>query len=163
MNSLYNGFMMILGFELTVRLPEIIICELGALILGFTIHFFWFSKKDLDLKETDQNAGISDNDNWKLKYYNDMDMQERAQQQLRERLTQSQETERSLSLELEDHRTETDALREELETVHARLEEAEARLKPAATETDEPSQANTYLTQLRLAQEKLAEHNNNIT
>jgi len=41
--------LMILGFQLTVRLPEIIICELGALILGFTIHFFWNSKKALSM------------------------------------------------------------------------------------------------------------------
>lgn len=154
---------MILGLQLTVGLPEVIICILGALILGFTIHFFWNSKKDLDLKHPDQNAGISDNDNWKLKYYNDMDMQERAQQQLRERLTQSQENERVLSLELEENRAETEELREELEIVHTRLEEAEARLKPLASETGQPDPASQYIGQLRLAQEKLAEHNNNIT
>ncbi|HUB59346.1 MAG TPA: hypothetical protein VL978_01520 [Puia sp.] len=155
--------MMILGLQLTVGLPEIIICELGALILGFTIHFFWNSKKDLDLKQPDQNAGISDNDNWKLKYYNDMDMQERAQQQLRERLTQTQENERVLSLELEENRAETEELREELEIVHTRLGDAEAKLKPPAADTGAPDQANQYIVQLRLAQEKLAEHNNNIT
>jgi chromosome segregation ATPase len=162
MNSLNNVVMLILGFQLTVRLPEIIICELGALILGFTIHFFWNSKKDLDLKHPDQNAGISDNDNWKLKYYNDMDMQERAQQQLRERLTQVQETERVLSMELEENRGETDELREELEIVHTRLTETESKLKPPPT-TDQPDYTNNYIVQLRLAQEKLAEHNNLIT
>src|ERR1700735_3557250 len=131
MNSLNNVVLVILGFQLTVRLPEIIICELGALILGFTIHFFWNSKKDLDLNKPDQNTGISDNDNWKLKYYNDMDMQERAQQQLRERLTQVQETEQVLTIELEENRNETEELREELEIVHARLTEAETKLAPA--------------------------------
>src|SRR6202046_4322114 len=131
MNSLNNVVLVILGFQLTVRLPEIIICELGALILGFTIHFFWNSKKDLDLNKPDQNTGISENDNWKLKYYNDMDMQERAQQQMRERLTQAQETEQVLTIELEENRNETEELREELEIVHARLTEAETKLAPA--------------------------------
>ncbi|HET6254460.1 MAG TPA: hypothetical protein VFE32_10315 [Puia sp.] len=163
MNSLNNDVLMILGFQLTVGLPEIIICELGALILGFTIHFFWNSKKDLDLNQPQQNTGISDNDNWKLKYYNDMDMQERAQQQLRERLTQAQEAERVLSVEIEDNRAETEELREELEIVHARLNDAEAQLKPPTSETGQPDQTNSYIVQLRLAQEKLAEHNNNIT
>src|ERR1700761_9607725 len=142
MNSLNNEVLMILGFQLTVRLPEIIICELGALILGFTIHFFWNSRKSLHINETAQQAtGISDNDNWKLKYYNDMDMQERAQQQLRDRLTQAQESERVLTLELEENRSETDELREELEIVHTRLSEAEAQLKPAAAieEPDQPT------------------------
>jgi hypothetical protein len=163
MNSLNNVVLMILGFQLTVRLPEIIICELGALILGFTIHFFWNSKKDLDLKKPDENTGISDNDNWKLKYYNDMDMQERAQQQLRERLTQSQENERVLTLELEENRAETEELHEELEIVHTRLGDAEAQLKPPPADDDPANQTNRYIAQLRLAQEKLAEHNGNIT
>jgi chromosome segregation ATPase len=161
MNSLNNVVLVILGFQLTVRLPEIIICELGALILGFTIHFFWNSKKDLGLDQPDQNPGISENDNWKLKYYNDMDMQERAQQQLRERLTQAQETERVKSMELEENRAETEELREELEIVHDRLSDAESQLKPATT--DQPDHTNNYIVQLRLAQEKLAEHNNSIT
>src|ERR1700727_2050468 len=113
MNTLYNLDILLLGVQLTVGLPEIIICELGALVLGFTIHFFWNSKKDLDINEPAQHTGISENDNWKLKYYNDMDMQERAQQQLRDRLTQSQETERVMSMELEENSAETDELRQE--------------------------------------------------
>src|SRR6201999_3223478 len=110
MNAL-NNLDIILGFQLTMGLPEIIICELGALILGFTIHFFWRSKKSLRIDEPSQATGISENDNWKLKYYNDMDMQERAQQQLRERLTQAQEAEQILTIELEENRKEVEDLR----------------------------------------------------
>src|ERR1700760_488918 len=120
MNTL-NNLDIILGLELTMSLPVIIICELGALVLGFTIHFFWNSQKHLRINDPAPSTGISDNDNWKLKYYNDMDMQERAQQQLRDRLTQVQESERVLTLELEENRSETDELREELEIVHTRL------------------------------------------
>ncbi len=58
-----------------------------------------------------------------------MDMQERAQQQLRERLTQVQNSEQVLTMELEENRTETQELREELEIVHARLSESEAKLE----------------------------------
>src|ERR1700754_1759879 len=108
MNSLLNNMSLILGFQLTMGLPEIIICELGALILGFTIHFFWNSKKSLHISDPSLNAGISENDNWKLKYYNDMDMQERAQQQLRDRLNQAQEAEQILTIELEENRKEVE-------------------------------------------------------
>ncbi|HEV3325483.1 MAG TPA: hypothetical protein VG052_07745 [Puia sp.] len=160
MNSLNNVEIFILGIQLTVGLPEIIICELGALVLGFTIHFFWNSKKDLHINEP-PNPGISEDDNWKLKYYNDMDMQERAQQQLRDRLTQVQETEQVLTMELEENRTETQELREELEIVHGRLSEAEAKLAPPPVVAGQ-EHANSYIAQLRLAQEKLAEHNNSI-
>ena len=50
MNTLYN-LNIILGLQLTMGLPEIIIFELGALILGFTIHFFWKSRKNFHVSE----------------------------------------------------------------------------------------------------------------
>src|ERR1700738_2870744 len=101
-----NSVATLLGFQLTMGLPEFIICELGALILGFTIHFFWNSKKDLQIDDSEPATGISENDNWKLKYYNDMDMQERMQQELRDRLVQVQENEKILTIELEELRKE---------------------------------------------------------
>jgi hypothetical protein len=166
MNTLYN-LDIILGLQLTMGLPEIIICELGALVLGFTIHFFWNSKKILRINEPTQPASISDNDNWKLKYYNDMDMQERAQQQLRERLAQAQETEQILTIELEENRKELDKVEHELDIVRAQLEEVELKLAPAAIASDdeviaEPDYTQDYLHQLKAAQEKMVEHNNSI-
>jgi hypothetical protein len=170
MNTL-NDLNLILGFQLTMGLPEIIICELGALILGFTIHFFWNSKKTLRIEDNAPATGISDNDNWKLKYYNDMDMQERSHQQLRDRLAQIQENEQILSIELEESRKELELVREELEHVQAKLEDAELQLAPAIPEggegmegeIPEPDPSTHYLSQLKFAQEKLIEHNNSIT
>jgi myosin heavy subunit len=173
MNSLLNNLNVILGFQLTMGLPEIIICELGALILGFTIHFFWKSRKHLRIEDPSQSAGISENDNWKLKYYNDMDMQERAQQQLRDRLTQAQETEQILTIELEESRKEMEDLHTELEVARAQLEETELKLAAATPVEEEapvvetsaesqPDRTNDYLYQLRLHQERLIEHNNSI-
>ena len=179
MNILLDNLSVILGFQLTMGLPEIIICELGALILGFTIHFFWNSKRSLRISEPSQSAGISDNDNWKLKYYNDMDMQERAQQQLRERLSQAQEAEQILTIEVEENRKELEDLRTELESARLQLDEMEAKLAAATAVTEEPvsesgpvaeaapagikhDTGSDYLSQLKLAQEKLVEHNNSI-
>jgi predicted nucleic acid-binding Zn-ribbon protein len=176
MNIIYN-LGVIFGFQLTMGLPEIIICELGALILGFTIHFFWNSRKELRISDPTPASGISDNDNWKLKYYNDMDMQERSQQQLRDRLSQMQENEQILTIELEETRKEMERLRSELEEAHIDLEEvvnkAAAGIATATISREEENQeipslsvyadpSNTYLSQLKAAQEKLVEHNNNI-
>src|ERR1700743_560963 len=136
MNTL-NNLNVILGLQLTMGLPEIIICELGALILGFTIHFFWKSKKSLRIDEPSQQTTISDNDNWKLKYYNDMDMQERSQQQLRERLAQATETEQTLTLELEESRKDLEKVNHELDIVRAQLEEVELKLAPPLEEGEE--------------------------
>src|ERR1700754_4416497 len=110
MNSVLNNLSIILGFQMTIDLPVLIICELGALILGFTVHFFWNSKKSLRITEPAAGNGISENDNWKLKYYYDMDMLELAQQQLREKLTQMQENEQILTIELEENRKEMEDL-----------------------------------------------------
>src|SRR5258708_6982915 len=174
MNTL-NNLDVILGFQLVMGLPEIIICELGALILGFTIHFFWNSKKSLRISDPSVSTGISENDNWKLKYYNDMDMQERAQQQLRDRLSQAQESEQILTIELEETRRELEEVQKELENTRLDLQDAGYKLTASATLSvpeGEPSPAfsaplqaepaSDYLSQLKAAQEKLVEHNNSI-
>ena len=167
MNTL-NNLNIILGLELTMSLPVIIICELGALILGFTIHFVWNSKKSLPINDPSTSTGISDDDNWKLKYYNDMDMQERSQQQLRDRLSQMQENEQILNIELEETRQDLGNVKQDLGSLRTLLEETEARLAPAADEPDvpadkrEPDHAGSYLYQLKAAQEKLVEHNSQI-
>jgi Tfp pilus assembly protein PilO len=168
MNTLYN-LNIILGLQLTMGLPEIIIFELGALILGFTIHFFWNSRKNFHVGEPTQPTSISDNDNWKLKYYNDMDMQERAQQQLRDRLSQTQETEQILTIELEESKKELEEVRHELDIVRAQLEEVELKLAPPEPTggegnslDEERDYTHDYLFQLKMAQDKLVEHNNSI-
>jgi Tfp pilus assembly protein PilO len=169
MNTLYN-LNIILGLQLTMGLPEIIIFELGALILGFTIHFFWKARKNYRVGEPSQATSISDNDNWKLKYYNDMDMQERAQQQLRDRLSQTQETEQILTIELDENKKELEDVRHELDIVRAQLEEVELKLAPPevagvegeASVEETRDYTHDYLFQLKIAQDKLIEHNNSI-
>ena len=169
MNTL-NNLNIILGLELSMSLPMIIICELVALVLGFTIHFVWNSKKSLTIKEpSSASTGISEDDNWKLKYYNDMDMQERSQQQLRDRLSQAQEAEQTLNIELEEARMELDSVKQELDAVRGQLEDVEARQASVSEEADIPATqqpetdyAGRYLNQLKAAQEKLVEHNGHI-
>jgi hypothetical protein len=158
--STLDNLNLILGFQLTMGLPEIIICELGALILGFTIHFFWNSKRSLRINLQSPPTGISENDNWKLKYYNDMDMQERTQQQLRDKLSEVQENENILTIELEETRREMDELKEELELARYKLGPAKEEEPAAPPQAAAP--ASDYLSQLRTAQEKLVEHNSSI-
>jgi myosin heavy subunit len=172
MNTL-NNLDIILGFQLVMGLPEVIFFELGALILGFTIHFFWNSNKSLRINDPAPANPISEDDNWKLKYYNDMDMQERSQQQLRDRLNSIQENEQILTIELEESRKIVEELRTDLENTRLDLEEAVLRpdgtaperlgvghLLPDVPVADQPTA--DYLSQLKNAQEKLVEHNNSI-
>ncbi len=147
-----NISLLILAFQLTVGLPEVIISLLVALILGFSIHFFWNSKKTIHIDQPAEPDSISENDNWKLKYYNDMDMQEKAQQQLRERLAETRENEQILSIEVEELRKEIAEL-EDRAMSHPALEPV---LVKHSTESAD------YLSQLRSAQENLLEHNNKV-
>src|SRR5580704_16962514 len=103
----------ILDLQLTLGLPEIIVFVLVAIILGFCIHFFWSAKKNIRIEDA-AAEGISENDNWKLKYYNDMDMQERAQQQLRERLAEARENEQILNIEVEELRHEVNTVKHKI-------------------------------------------------
>jgi DNA repair exonuclease SbcCD ATPase subunit len=139
---------LIIGYALTVRLPEIIILLLGALILGFTIHYFWTSRNTIRIHKSVPDEGISDNDNWKLKYYTDMEIQEKTLLQLRERLSESEENEKIYHLE-------TDELREEVALLKEKYLRAQAQVKP-------PTVTEDYLQQLKSAQENLFQYNQHI-
>ena len=139
---------LILGYTLTVRLPEIIIFLLGVLILGITIHYFWTSRKTMRIEPPVPDEGIGENDNWKLKYYTDMEVQEKTMQQLRDRLSESEENEKISTIETEE-------LREELALLKEKHSRTEALIKP-------PTITEDYLTQLKTAQENLYQYNQHI-
>ena len=147
--------LLILGFQLTVGIPEIIIALAVALVLGFSISFFWNAKKNININQATEPDSIGENDNWKLKYYNDMDMQERAQQQLRERLAETRENEQILTIEVEE-------LRKEIDDFESRLS-AMPTPQPVAEAKSSPSAGFDYLTELKSAQEHLVENNNTVS
>jgi len=142
-------FPLILEFQLTVRLPEVIIFLLGALVLGFTIHYFWSARRAIRLERAAASSqeGIDENDNWKLKYYNDMDMQEKAIEQLRQKITEKEENEQILTIENEE--------------LQKRISNPPVQ-KPELQKTAVPSTSDDYMTQLRSAQENLFQHNQHI-
>jgi chromosome segregation ATPase len=94
------------------------------------------------------DEGIGENDNWKLKYYTDMEVQEKTMQQLRDRLSESEENEKISSIETEE-------LREELALLKEKYSHTEALIKP-------PTVTEDYLTQLKTAQENLYQYNQHI-
>jgi DNA repair exonuclease SbcCD ATPase subunit len=102
----------------------------------------------MKIEQTPAEDGISENDNWKLKYYNDMDMQEKAQGQLRERLAEVRENEQILTIEVEE--------------LQKQIKIAEQK---QSVETPDPSRYSgsfDYMTQLKAAQENLLQHNQHI-
>jgi chromosome segregation ATPase len=147
----------ILDLQLTLGLPEIIVFVLVAIILGFCIHFFWSSKKNIRIDDS-ASEGISENDNWKLKYYNDMDMQERAQQQLRERLAEARENEQILNIEVEEIKKELHSSKHRSSSIQNEHHYSDDHATNQAT-----IEATDYFSQLKSAQEDFTEHNKQIT
>src|SRR5438445_11476197 len=110
---------LILRYTLTVRLPEIIIFLFGALILGITIHYFWTSRNAIRIQKPAPDEGFNENDNWKLKYYTDMEVQEKTMQQLRDRLSESEENEKIYSVEADERREQMASLKEKYSRTEA--------------------------------------------
>jgi hypothetical protein len=146
---------LILGYALTVRLPEIIIFLLGALILGFTLHYFLSNRNTIRIQKPAPDQGINENDNWKLKYYTDMEIQEKTLQQLRDRLSDSEENEKIYGLETEALREEIALLKEKQTRSEAQIAHAEAQIRP-------PTVTEDYMQQLKTAQDNLFQYNQHI-
>jgi len=138
-----NTNLFILGLQ--ISLVEIIIFQLGAAILGFAIHFFITSKKNIKIEKAPESDGISDADEWRLKYYEELDMHEKRQDKLEKELDAAKQIEEQLEEELEEMRLNTRRILEEQSK------------KPAATP------AMDYIEKLQSAQHDLFEHNHRIS
>jgi hypothetical protein len=138
-----NTFLIILGLQIT--LAEIIIFQVGAIVLGFATHFFITSKKNIKVAEQPDVNAISEADEWRLKYYEELDMQEKRQDKMKKEIAEARENEEALENELMEMRAEARRLLQE----HAN--------RPAEIPTMD------YLDQLRQAQNNLFEHNNSIS
>lgn len=137
-----NTLLILLAIQISV--VEIVIFQVGAIILGFAIHFFITSKKNIKIEEQPEPNTISEADNWRLKYYEELDLQEKKQEKLRQELDAARDAEADLEQELSELRAETRKF----------LQEQAAR--PAEIPSID------YIEQLKIAQTNLLDHNQRI-
>lgn len=116
----------------------------GAIILGFALHFSISSKKSIKV-ESSQPEGISEAEEWKLKYYEELDMHEKRQEELRKQVEEAQINEQDLENEMMALRAETRKLLQE--------------------QVNRPNEvpALDYLEQLKQAQNNFTDHNQRIS
>ena len=151
-----NYLLVILGYQMYVGVMEIIVFLLGGVALGFFIHFFLVSRRTMSLKLPKPeppiiaDAAFQNTDEWRLKYYEDMEMQEKAQMQLRRELDEVRDNEELLTIEVEE-------LHKELKRRH---EPPPPTIKVAASQEE---QSEEYLVRLQRTQDGLAEQNQQIT
>ena len=108
-----NSLAIILGYNVTIGLPEMIIFLLAAILLGFSIHFYWSGKKSVpgirNAMAMDDSK-ISEEDQSRLQLYEQIEKHEKSEDRLKKELMRMSETEKSLLRELEETRDEVSRL-----------------------------------------------------
>lgn len=85
----------------TLSLVELIVLLVGAIILGLTIHFFITSRKNLRIPKDTNKPDIARNE-WKLKYFNDIELKDREITALTNRVNLAEENADTFAMELEE-------------------------------------------------------------
>src|SRR5215210_2251872 len=104
-----NTLAVILGFQITLGLLEVIIFQVGAVILGFSIYFFVASRKSMkSVHESGapDESQITEADEWRLKYYEQIDQQKKWEEETRREVEDKEELEQLLSKKLTAAKTE---------------------------------------------------------
>ncbi len=140
---------------INISVFEIVMFQIGALVLGFVIHYFWNMRNgsqfdnDIDVEKFEKEAH-----DWRMKYYNVLEQQKESGENLSKDLIQARENEQLLVDEIEE-------LKELIKELKQRPQQVivESAATVVATEVS-PSE---YLAQLKSAQDHLLQHNQNIS
>jgi chromosome segregation ATPase len=139
--------MFILNLSLSVL--EISLLCFGAIILGITIHFTITSRRSLRSSMTEKDETTKIRDEWKLRYFNDIESKDKELANIREQLAEAEENLNIYSIEAEEMRKENKKLMTEISNSPKTV------LAP-------PSEKADYFEQLRSAQQSLLDHNEKI-
>jgi hypothetical protein len=132
---------MILALNLSVT--EIIILQLGAVVLGAAVHFFIASRRSLKSSGVEKEKIQKSMEDWKLKYFNESEVKEKELSELKQQLAELEEDRNINVIEAEEQRKQNKALKTEIE----RLQKANPQ-----------SETRDYIVQLKQAQQNLMEH-----
>jgi len=142
-----------LAATLTLSVLETVLLLFGAIILGITIHFFIASNKSLKATTDELKKDSQAQDEWKLRYFNDVELRDKEIASIKQKLLEAEENASIYSIEAE----EVNRQKRKLEAEIASLQKA-AYAPPVEKITTE----GDYLEQLRAAQNSLMEHNQKI-
>lgn len=133
---------------------EIVMFQIGALVLGFVIHYFWNIRhgsqfdQDIDVEKFEKEAH-----DWRMKYYNVLEQQKESGEHLSKDLLQARENEQLLVDEIEE-------LKELIKELKQRPQQVIVESSSASAVDVSPAE---YLAQLKSAQDHLLQHNQNIS
>jgi chromosome segregation ATPase len=132
---------------LNLSIVELAVLFFCAVTLGIVIHFFITSRRNLrgSSGETDKNKQAVDE--WKLKYFNEIEKKEKDLGEMQGQLSEVQESNQIYKEQIDELRRQQKRAQSELESTQ---KVAVAENKP------------NYIEQLRIAQASLLEHNEKI-
>ena len=140
---------------LTLSVLEIILLLFGAIILGVTIHFFIASNKSLKADTAEMEKSNRAPDEWKLRYFNDMEMREKEIADIKEKLEEAEENARIYSKEAKEIFRQKRSLEAEMADIQKSF--------PPPQPVEKERSDDDYLDQLRQAQSGLVEQNQKIS
>jgi chromosome segregation ATPase len=107
--------------SLTLSVVEIVVLLLGAIILGITIHFFITSRRNLRIPKDESGSGRADlaRNEWKQKYFNDMELKDREITALTNRVNTAEENADQFAMELDDFKKANRTLKAAVEAAKA--------------------------------------------
>ena len=132
---------------LNLSIVDVSILFICAVILGVVIHFFITSRRSLKSSTVETERIKKSVDDWKLKYFNEVEVRDKEVSELKSRLSEAEENNHIYEIESEELRKQQRKMQSDLDLAH----------RPAAKE-NKPN----YIEELRMAQTSLLEHNEKI-
>lgn len=130
-----------MGSQLSLSILEIIVLMVGAITLGFTIHFFVVSRRSLNQTMLEASGKPQrEAEAWKLRYFNEIEHRDAELNRLRKQLAESEENNEINTIEADEMRKLSKQLKAEIETLRQT-----AVTTPSTAETDELHQQNKRL------------------
>jgi chromosome segregation ATPase len=154
-----------MGATLTLSVLEIILLFFGAITLGITIHFTLTSRRSLKDSMNEKDELNKFRDEWKSRYFNDIEIKEKDAQLLKDQLTGMKnqlESVKEQLMEAEENTTIYSIEAEEMRKENKQLQAEMAAMQTGQRIIPADETKIDYLEQLRVTQNSLLEHNEKI-
>ena len=128
---------------LNFSITEIIILQLGAIVLGIAFHFFLASRGSLKSSGLETEKIRKSLEEWKLKYFNEIEQKDKDLNDLKQQLSEFEEEKNINSIEIEEQQRQIKFLKFEVERLQKTVPQGEKQ---------------DYIGQLKQAQQNLREN-----
>jgi chromosome segregation ATPase len=132
---------------LNLSIVELAVLFFCAVTLGIVIHFFITSRRNLKGSSSDNDKNKQAVDEWKLKYFNEVEKKEKDLEEMQSQFAEVQESNQIYKEQIDELRRQQKRTQSELEST-----------QKATVAESKPN----YIEQLRIAQVTLLEHNEKI-